>query len=98
MTNTKNKGLLYYVVLFMVTLQSTVFADTNSTATGLLRSTASEQIEGDIGWLVIISGVVIASIIMMVQKNIILPLIVFIGSIIFAMSPDLASGIVSQFG
>jgi type IV secretory pathway VirB2 component (pilin) len=67
-------------------------------ATTILKDTTNEQVSGDIGFMVIIIGIVLAGATMMFQKNIYIPAIIFLGSIVFAMSPDLADGVIQQFG
>jgi hypothetical protein len=67
-------------------------------ATTILKETTTEQVSGEIGWLFIIGGIILGAIVLIVQKNVVLPIIILIGSIVFAMSPDLADGVIQQFG
>jgi hypothetical protein len=84
--------------MFMLMMFTAVSAAFGKNATEILKDTASQQVSGDIGWLFIVGGIVIAALTMIIQKNIIIPIIILIGAIVFAMSPDLANGVIQQFG
>lgn len=93
----KKQNLLMVLMMAFMLLETSLFGETGD-ATTILKDTASEQISGDIGWLFIIGGMVVAAITMMFQKNLLVPGIILAGSIMMAMSPDLADGVIQQFG
>lgn len=91
------KNFKFLLLLGLLFLGTTLFGAAGD-ATTILKDTASTQISGDIGWLIIIGGIVVAALTMMFQKNLLIPVIIVCGSAVLAMSPDLADGIIQQFG
>lgn len=100
MKNTKNVKFSTYLLMLMVSLMcldSSLFAAAGD-ATTILKTTATEQISGEIGWLFILGGFVIAGIYLMFKQNFMVAGIILVGSIVLALSPDLSDGIIQQFG
>jgi type IV secretory pathway VirB2 component (pilin) len=93
----KQSNFMLLLLLAVMCLETTVFGATGD-ATEILKDTAKTQISGDIGFLIILGGVAVAALTMMFQKNLFVPVIILIGSIVLAMSPDLTDGIIQQFG
>lgn len=94
----KNKSGLKTLFIIAIMLLGVSLFGADTDATVILKSTANKQISGEIGWLFIVGGIILAALSMIIQKNIVVPIIILIGAIVFAMSPELADGIISQFG
>ena len=97
---TKIFGKTMLIVLIgLMCLETLVFGATYTAtdATGILKEVATEQVGGDIGFVIILIGLALAGLTLITTKNFMISGLVLIGSIVFAMAPDLASGIISQF-
>jgi branched-subunit amino acid transport protein len=88
----------FFIVCVLMFLKSTLFAYTATTGTGILREVAIGQMSGEIGFLIVLFGIVLAGITLIATKNLMLSLIVGIGVIFIAMSTDIATGLITQFG
>lgn len=95
--DTFKKNWFILLILIVMSFEVSLFGATGD-ATTILKEEAQGQVSGELGWLVVLGGMIIAGFILMTQKTVVLPMIVFVGSIIFAMSPDLADGVIQQFG
>lgn len=90
---------ILFVIMGLMALETFVLGATYtaSTATGILKEVTTEQVSGELGFVIIVVGLVLAGITLVTTKNFIYPALVMIGTIIVAMSPDLANGIAAQF-
>lgn len=96
----KNISFGTYLLLLMIAIMcvDASLMAAEGDATTILKTTTSEQISGEIGWLFILAGVVIAALMMMFKQNLLVSGIILVGSIVLALSPDLADGVIQQFG
>lgn len=92
----KNKNLFVMILMVFCIFDASLFAAAGD-ATTILKTTTSEQVDGEIGWLIIFIGLIMAAVTLAVTKNIFIPLVIFVSAIVVAMSPDLATGVQQQF-
>lgn len=94
----KNMAKKLFLLLAIVFLQSSLFAYTATTGTGILKEVTVGQMSGEIGFIIVLMGIVLAGVTLLTTKNLMLSLIVGLGAVFIAMSTDISSGLISQFG
>lgn len=97
MDNTKRYSRLILVLLALMLIDTSLFAYTSTTGTGILKEVALGQMSGEVGFLIVMLGVVLAGITLIVSKSLPTTAIVFFGVILIAMSTDISSGLITQF-
>lgn len=97
MDNTKRYSRLILVLLALMLIDTSLFAYTSTTGTGILKEVALGQMSGEVGFLIVMVGVVLAGITLIISKSPMTTMIVFFGVIIVAMSTDISSGLITQF-
>lgn len=95
-----NGRILLFILLALMCIESSMFGATYTatTGTGILQEVAQTEISGALGFVIILIAIVLAGITLIQTKNVVVSLIVLVGGIFIAMAPDLAAGIIKQFG
>lgn len=98
METNKKSVRMFFLLFAIIFLQTSLFAYTASTGTGILKEVAVGQMAGEIGFIIVLMGIVLAGVTLLTTKNLMLSLIVGIGAVFIAMSTDISSGLITQFG
>ncbi len=101
MRNEKKNGRIFLLMLLaLMFIETSMFGATYTatTGTGILQEVAQTEISGALGFVIILIAIVLAGITLIQTKNAVVAGIVLVGGIFIAMSPDLAAGIINQFG
>lgn len=95
-----NGRILIFMLLALMCIETSMFGATYTatTGTGILQEVAQTEISGALGFVIILIAIVLAGIALIQTKNLIVAGIIFIGGIFIAMAPDIAAGIIKQFG
>jgi hypothetical protein len=98
METNKKSVRMFFLLSAIIFLQTQLFAYTASTGTGILKEVAVGQMAGEIGFIIVLMGIVLAGVTLLTTKNLMLSLIVGVGAVFIAMSTDISSGLITQFG
>lgn len=96
----KNRSILGNLLLGLICVMMMVeasFAYTATTATGILKEATTNELTGELAFVIIVIGIVLAGITLVTTKNPVISLIVGVGTIIVGMATDIATGIQAQF-